>query len=218
MSLPRFLDRIIDATTPVLEGIDREAVRTKLKGTSITLTTTERAATASGTAGFLFAANLLARLYPRIVLQGPDDLTHRAKGEIVLVNPRADVVVGRGETTATLAYEALAGHQNSVSVLARSWNVYVDPTDDPGEDEVGGPAALAASALGVSEVFRIVFADELGERGRQAPQPSAFNLVTPGTRSRARGVRAHRCRSDRSGRRTRTRNLGGAWHDDRCRP
>lgn len=42
-------------------------------------------------------------------------------------------------------------------------------------------AACAAAAVGVGEVFRGVFAAELGQRGRTEPTPAAFNLVTLGT-------------------------------------
>lgn len=38
---------------------------------------------------------------------------------------------------------------------------------------------LAAGALGVGELFRVVFASELGDRGRVAPQPGLFVLAEP---------------------------------------
>jgi len=37
---------------------------------------------------------------------------------------------------------------------------------------------LAAAAIGMAEVFRCVFAEELGERGRRAHQPGGFDLLT----------------------------------------
>lgn len=180
MSLPRFLDRVVDATAPVLRGLDRDAVRAKLETSSVTLVCGERAETCPSSDGFLLAANLLARLYPRIRLQGPDELVHAAKTEIILVNPMADVAVGDEQTAATLGYETAV--DNGVSVSARGWNVYVDANVDV-DDAAAGAAALLAAALGASELFRVVFADELGERGRHSLRSSAFNLVTLGETS-----------------------------------
>jgi hypothetical protein len=51
MTLPRFLDRVVDATAPVLGDLDREAVRAKLADASVTLVAGERrssTATAGG--------------------------------------------------------------------------------------------------------------------------------------------------------------------------
>jgi hypothetical protein len=179
VSLPRFLERVVDAAAPVLGGLDRAAVRAKLEASSVALVAGERAAEGAGRAGFLLATNLAARLYPRIALGGPSDLVRKAEGEIVLVNPRADVVdVAEAVATATLAYEAALEHPTAVSVAARGWNVYVDGVAEDVKEEAAPSAALLAAVLGVGELFRIVFAEELGARGRTGPRPGAFNLVT----------------------------------------
>src|SRR5438105_9715017 len=115
MSLPRFFERVVDATAPLLGGLDRAAARAKLEASSVALVAGDRAAEGAGRAGFLLAANLAARLYPRIALGGPRDLIRQAEGEIVLVNPRADVVdVAEAVATATLAYEAALEHPTAV--------------------------------------------------------------------------------------------------------
>lgn len=182
MSLPRFLDRIVDATAPVLGSLDRDAVRDKLDSSSVTLVGGERASRGASRDGFLLAANLLARLYPRIRLQGPDEVVHAAEGEIILANPAAEVTTGNvtgsdAETSATLGYEAVVDGDTVVAVAARAWNVFVDVEVDA-DDDPAAPAALTAAALGVGELFRAVFSDELGSRGRRARQTGAFNLVT----------------------------------------
>ncbi|HEY3462557.1 MAG TPA: ThiF family adenylyltransferase [Gaiellaceae bacterium] len=182
MSLPRFLDRIVDATAPALDGLDRAAVTSKLESTSISLVAGEKADVGTAREGFLLAANLLARLYPSIAILAPDELARAAEAEITLINPVAEVTTTPPESqTAALLFEPgearIPVDTPAVAVFARGWNVYVD--DPPSEGEpVAGPAALLAAVLGVSEVFRIVFADELGERGRRGRQPSALNLIT----------------------------------------
>lgn len=183
MSLPRFLSRIVDATAPALGGLDRTAVEAKLKTTSVTLVGSERAADGAGRAGFLMAANLLARLYPNIVLVGPDAVVAAAEGEVVLVNPVATVSTTTVTTNATLVYDATddgatADVGATVAVAARGWNVYID--DLPGPAPAAPAAALLAAVVGVAEVFRSVFADELGENGRRRRQPGAFNVITLG--------------------------------------
>jgi hypothetical protein len=183
MSLPRFLERVVDATAPVLGGLERGAVRAKLETSSVTLAAGERAGNGPGRAGFLLAANLAARLYPRIRLSGPADLVRKAAGEIVLVNPLADIATSNdGSTTATLGYETAVDGSSAVSVSAGGWNVYVDDMidRDPDHEAPATSAALLAAALGISELFRIVFAQELGPRGRGGPTPADFNMVTMG--------------------------------------
>jgi ThiF family len=185
MSLPRFLDRVVDSTAPLLGGLDREAVREKLAEASVTLAAGDRVGDGVARDGFLFAANLAARLYPRIRLHGPEELVAAADREITLINPIADVTADDKPTVATLEFEvddARADRAGVVSVSARGWNVYID--DVPGVDDApAAPAALAAAAIGAGELFRIVFADDLGERGRRGPQPGSFNLVTLGSPS-----------------------------------
>ncbi|HLY23386.1 MAG TPA: ThiF family adenylyltransferase [bacterium] len=179
MSLPRFLDRVVDAAAPVLGGIDRSAMRAKLESSSIALVAGDKAAEGAGRAGFLLAANLAARIYPRICLRGPNELIRAAESEIILINPRADMTGGNDTTTPTLSYETVADADAAVSVFARGWNVYVDTTPDD-HTPAAASAALAAAAFGMGDLFRLVFAAELGDRGRRRPQPGSLNLVTLG--------------------------------------
>jgi ThiF family len=181
MSLPRFLDRVIDAAAPALGSIDREAVRQKLSGVSVTLAADEQSLDGPNRDGFLLAANLAARLYPRIRLQAPSELARRASSEIILINPVAEVSDGdeAPDSTATLGYNTIVEQESAVSVAASGWNVHIDP-DALERSAPSAAAALAAAALGVGELFRIVFADELAGRGRRGSQPGAFNLVTLG--------------------------------------
>jgi hypothetical protein len=192
VSLPRFLTRVVDATAPALGGLDRATVEAKLETTAVTLVGSERTAAGPGRAGFLMAANLLARLYPRIMLIGPEELVAAAEREIVLVSPFTTVATSpmsktaTESTCATLVYDSddvstATGDDDGATVVvaAHGWNVYVD--DVPESDVPPAPAAaLAAAVVGVAELFRSVFADELGARGRRRGQPGAFNQITLG--------------------------------------
>ena len=73
-----------------------------------------------------------------------------------------------------------------VLIDATGWCIIVDPSETPGaaagpttDRHPGHPLAwLAAGAIGMAEVFRSVFAQELGPRGRTTPQPGGLNLLT----------------------------------------
>lgn len=177
MSLPRFLDRVLDAAVPALGAVSRDAVAERLAGSAVALNGV-RVQGPADEAGFALAANLLARLYPTIHLTGPEELVRRVRAEILLVNPVAELPYELGPVDATLSYGAPSGADGEVWVSAAGWTASVDSTVVELEPAV--PAALAAAALGAGEVFRTVFAKELGRRGRRSPQPGALDLVTLG--------------------------------------
>ncbi len=173
MSIPRFIERVLDSTMSVLGAADRSAIGDRLEGTSVTL----RAGEGASTEGFRLAANLAARIYPRICLEAAATATDAAQGEIVLINPGAELLAPGAPTDATLCYEETAATDQDVSVHARGWGVFLDCV--PGyKEQAQVPAALLAAALGMSEVFRIVFATELGERARTGPCPFTFDIIT----------------------------------------
>ena len=176
MTLPRFLDRVLDAAVPALGAVSRGAVSERLAGSAVGLHA-GRLRGPADEAGFSLAANLFARLYPRIHVSGPDELVGRIRGEILLVNPYADVPEDRGRVDATLTWGSPAGVSNEVWVSSAGWSAYIDSAAKASR-QPAVPAALAAAALGAGEVFRTIFATELGPRGRRAPQPGTFDLVT----------------------------------------
>jgi hypothetical protein len=178
MSVPRFLERALDAAVPALGGIDRSAIRTKLQGTRVRLRFGEISADSTAGTGALLAANLTARLYPQVILDGPEGLVSAAQDTILAINPGCEVTT-RGDSaggTITLSFETGEPDVHTITVAARGWNVYIDSAS-PNERPPAAPAALAAACLGVAGVFRMVFADELAERGRLAPQPGILDLV-----------------------------------------
>jgi hypothetical protein len=177
------LSRVVDATAPALGGLDRDAVEQKLEATAVALVGGEAVATGVSSHGFLLAANLLARLYPRIVIVAPAEAAACAADEITLINPLADVATTSTvpAATPTLYYESADAdaRADGVAVYARGWNVYVDDAP-PAAAAAAASAALLAAVVGVGELFRIVFADDLGDRRRGGAQPGSFNLITLG--------------------------------------
>jgi ThiF family len=220
VAMPAFFPRVADSLRPVA-NVDPEVLADKLVQVRvrIELATDDPAAQDA----FMLAANLAARLYPRIALTllgstQADDVATRARELILRINPGAGVDLvteaptgatptevdepgeSDGVTTAVRDIYLYLGTRHAepyltvpdatpscVSVDATGWNVVVDPSAgyidvEPNSDrgrQPGHPLAwLAAATIGMAEVFRSVFADELGERGRTNAQPGGFNLLT----------------------------------------
>jgi hypothetical protein len=179
VSVPRFIDRVLDSTVSVLGEVDRSAIVDHISSASIALRCPVEDLTPVNRAGFVLAANLAARLYPKIYLEADEELTQAAAEEISSINPRCNIEKAAGSATATLNYEAPARGEGEIAVFARGWNVYLD--SEPKEFETANPpAALLAAAWGIGEAFRVVFAAQLGDRGRRAAKPFAFNMITLG--------------------------------------
>jgi hypothetical protein len=179
VSVPRFIERVLDSTISVLGDVDRSAVVDHISSASIALRCAVEDPTPANRDGFVLAANLAARLYPKIYLEAGEELARAAAEEIASINPRCKIEKASGSATSTVNYEGAARSEEEIAVFARGWNVYVD--SEPEESEAANPpAALLAAALGIGEAFRILFASQLGDRGRRAARPFAFNMITLG--------------------------------------
>src|SRR5690349_21532712 len=73
-----------------------------------------------------------------------------------------------------------AAGESGVFVTASGWNSVID-TLPRKQEPAQIPAALAAGALGASELFRTAFGPLLGARARSKPTAGGFNLVTLAT-------------------------------------
>jgi hypothetical protein len=184
MSLPRFYARVADAVGSIA-ALGPDALASHLDGSTVSVHAPAQSADDTTIANAaLFAVNLAARLYPRLLLSGPSDWTSAAARLATSINPAAELDVSDAASTAadvfTLDWASDPAHDPTghiVTVAADGWNAHVDPSDAT-QYPAHPIAALAAAALGVGEVFRAVFADPLGPRGRRDRQPGGFNLIT----------------------------------------
>lgn len=202
MALPAFFSRVADSLRPVAD-VDPDVLAAKFEDIRVRIDVPSSDTAADD--AFLLACNLAARLYPHISLgvsaedtSTKDGLSARARELIVRINPTADVTTGNASpasagddirlvlgtpSTATDIADQASPAGRHVTVIASGWDVVVDPTatyaDAARPRQPGHPLAwLAAAAIGMAEVFRSVFTDELGERGRTGPQPGGLNLLT----------------------------------------
>jgi hypothetical protein len=175
MTLPPFLHRITAAAAPLLPGLDETAIGERLEATTVALRTDAATAVLRGhRAGYLFAVNLAARLYPHLVLDAPGDLAAEAAELARRIHP--GVTIDEGTADVDLLWRPGAAGPKQVTVACDGWLVRIDH-DDPAFAATSGAVALAAAALGMSQVFRAVFTDELA-LGRAAARPWALHLVT----------------------------------------
>ena len=180
MSLPAFLSRAADAAGPLLGGVDQSEFGERLDRTSVVLRIDDATADMTGQRpGYLLAANLVARLYPRIGFDAPDALAEEAATLGRSINPGC--VIGPpkdGTDVFELDWTGAGGSARRVRLTASAYDVFIDGADNPGP--CATPAAMVAAALAVGELFRAVFAEMLGEHGREEAEPWSFNLITLG--------------------------------------
>ena len=177
MSLAAFHSRAADAAGPLLGGMSRSALGRRLEQTHLALVIDEGHAGLDGQQrGFELAVNLAARLYPALSIQAPAVLLTRTVACARAINPQIELLKPDAPTDVCLTWTA-APDARTVRVGARGWNALVDLPGEASAD-AAAPAAMAAAALGMGEIFRTVFADELGDRGRRAPQPQAINPIS----------------------------------------
>jgi ThiF family len=176
MSLASFIERAAAAATPLFADAGHDAFLDRLRETSVTITIDPvRAADPGRVHGYLFAVNLAARLYPTLRLDAPPELAARATALANSINPEIELATSSADGPRLVFGPPAHG---DISVDACAWDAAIDRGLD--DRPASGPAGLAAGAHGISEVFRAVFADWLGDAGRGGIQPGGFNLVSLG--------------------------------------
>lgn len=177
MSLPAFLGRIHNAAGPLLGGIAESELGERLAGSTLLLEIKpEQAADPGQQAAYLLAANLGARLYPRLALDAPSGLQERATDLVRTINPLAEFGPPKGRTL-TISWCGGEPSSDRITLGGNDWTLALDQEQSAGT--AAAPAAMAAAALATGEAFRALFADLL-EHGRNEPAPFALNLITLG--------------------------------------
>ncbi|HEY3292821.1 MAG TPA: ThiF family adenylyltransferase [Candidatus Nanopelagicaceae bacterium] len=175
MSLPPFFDRITNAVGPLVGSTEKLADFLTSRTIRIHIPN-ESADDLVLSAGFLFAVNLAARIYPTISLSAPAILAEVAQKLVLSINPLCDVSASKDYCDAELCFsDERLPSAATITVALSGWTVFVDS-----RPERKGPSncltSLAAAALGIGELFRTVFADFL-PTGRRAPAPATFPML-----------------------------------------
>jgi hypothetical protein len=179
LSLSPFFSRVADALAIVVGEVGYEQMAARLHSTTVAVSIgADAAADPALRAGFLLSTDLLARLYPSISIEAPSDLRGAAVKLVRGINPEIEIESERPLESPRLRF-ATEPKEDAVTVWASSWDISIDLARQTGA-HAAYPAALAAAALGVSELFRTVFEPELGEDGRSSLCPYGVNLLTLG--------------------------------------
>lgn len=180
MSIARFFDRTAEAILHVADIANPDILEQRLSATGVNVIAGDHAEDDQARSeGFKFAVDLAARLYPTMGLGGPAPLVEEAADRAQRINPAIDITEPN-PTAPTLGYERAYDGEN-VTASASGWTIAIDGAPEPAATAQGA-ASLAAAAVGVSELFREVFADSL-PHARSAAEPTSWNLVTLETES-----------------------------------
>lgn len=183
--LPRFFSRVADATLPLFDGLARDELQQRLSPVHVVLEAPEEMQPGDPPArGYLFAANLFARIYPTLSFRCSEALRAEAAALVEAINPQITITDAAAENAPRLRFAADAPQAAEVTVWASGWNAGIDGALSDATEEAAIPAALVAAAIGVGEIFRIVFDDLLEPpRSRLGAQPGSLNLITLDQRS-----------------------------------
>ncbi len=174
MALAPYFGRVGDAVG-ALTAITAEDLEKLLE--SITVHVQLGPATATDPAwrdGAGLLINLLARLYPTIQITGPHEIVTDLTKAARAINPAITFAEGTRTRSHVIAYPSGPG-TDVIAVDAAGWVAGIDTEIEPAPPSVF--TTMTGACLGAAELFRTVFADELGERGRRGPQPGTITLT-----------------------------------------
>jgi len=156
MALPRFFDRAVTAVGNHLT-IDRETLETLLSDVDVVIRLDFAYPNAEVTGKLL--VNLLARLYPRLVLQGNDSACDEAKALAQSINPDIEIVSNTEKDKVTVVVGANDVNADEIAASSAGWVASL------GSSTISGPtnplAAAFAGALAAGEVFKRIFDNHL---------------------------------------------------------
>jgi len=159
MSIASYFQRSAVAASQVLSGFDEPAIRRRLESKTIGIEwDTEAIQGREGQALLELSVRLLARLYPRLSLRGPDsqslaELAQRISAELEVTAEAPDLalVVGKGHGD---------GAADNVFVGSDRWDAFISTSAPQRLGTSSNPAGAAAAAcIGAANLFRAVFVD-----------------------------------------------------------
>lgn len=159
MALADYFHRSAVAAAQVLHGYDEAAIRERLEASPVTLALSDDAARSNeGVALADLTVRLLARLYPTISLQAPEqlglhELAKAINPDIELTQARAQIAIAIGTEQDDAAKTIYAGSDGYTALLSANQPQPVGTSANP-----FGPGV--AACLAVANVFRVVFLGE----------------------------------------------------------
>lgn len=196
MAIAPFFDKVALAAASVLRGFDRSAFEAKLIAQNVALVFGDQAAsTTEGKVAVELTANLLARLYPNvtIIAYGPSATAFASivTEQVRAINPLIDAEVLEGSASSCDAIATIAvvigddapfAGKPAIHIGSSGWTAYCSAHAARTCGTTNIPfGAAAAACIGSANVFRYVFAEELGGSGLDSDV--ALSLATYSQRS-----------------------------------
>jgi len=178
VALPRFFDRVSHAVITAAGPVALDGVAELVEKRRIRLVAPDWIDDVDGhRAGFLMSANLLARVYPSIGVDGPHSILGDAVNLIRAINPDCDVDCDGDDFSATLHWGQGPVSATEICVCANAWSVLLDSAVTEVPARCSPLAAMAAAAIGVGEVFRAAVGGSIGN-AREGGVALTWDLVT----------------------------------------
>ena len=153
MALAPFFDRIYGALGGHL-SISRESLTEVLQNVAVGICIGPNS-TQNDRWSAELATNILARLYPQLVIQGPSELVDELQGLARRINPNIEFGNNApGETTICVGSAHL---ERAIHLGATGWVAHVASSPISRSDPPNPYSSGAAAAIGCAELFRRVF-------------------------------------------------------------
>jgi hypothetical protein len=158
LALADYFQRSAVAAAQILSGFDQAAIQKRLEDVRVGVVVGDNAARFEGVCCAEMAVRILARLYPKLRIEGPDvsslfELATEINPNIEIVNDESNITLCIGD--------ADGGEGKNHFVGSSGWDAHYSPTDHRpiGESNIPFGAGVAA-CLGAAAVFRAVFVDD----------------------------------------------------------
>jgi hypothetical protein len=183
MMLANFFDKTAMAAGEILKGFDRSSFAARLIGQNIGIICDLSSNGVEANVTLELLVNLLARLYPRIVLAiqpeaRRDELIFIARG----INPEIEIGDNLGCCTVNIVVGLSSLDLSSPTVFSGSsgWTALLSQKTQVSCGITNNPFGAAGSAcLAAANVFRLVFAQELETASDMDVTLSFMNFVSP---------------------------------------
>lgn len=143
------------AAAQILSGFDEAAIRHRLEDTTVGICQGDDAQTFEGESCAELAIRILARLYPRLHIDGPHAGSLAELAE--LINPNIELIAGPADYNLCIG-AADGGEGANIYLGSSAWDALYSPTrPQPVGDSQNGLGAGAAACLGAAAIFRAVF-------------------------------------------------------------
>jgi len=161
LALAEYYDRAALAAAQVIAGFDEDVFRGILESTTVGLAVDEGVGQESeGVALADLSIRLLARLYPRLQIDGPKELKKQLATLAQSINPKIDLVDGEAHLGISLGQNATQ-YNTTVFAGSQGWTGLVGNVGPFPISKTHNPfGAGIAACLSAANVFRFVFQGE----------------------------------------------------------